>query len=199
MPLIKTPAGPVRVEPAPIKGSRFYGLLAPTATEDEVKAHLAKVREELPGATHYCWAYVFEDGRAIANDDGEPSNSAGPPILRHIQGSGLVNVHIIVVRYFGGTKLGVGGLIRAYGDLAALALATVDVIEVPTRTPVTIRHDHDLTGIVEGVLHGYDIETKTIEWGADVYRELAIVDESHQQFIEELSERTAGRVRPLEP
>lgn len=198
MPLISMPAAPVRVEPAPIKGSRFYGLLAPVRTEEDVKAHLAQVREDLPGATHYCWAYVLEDGRAIANDDGEPSNSAGPPILRHLQGSGLVNVHIIVVRYFGGTKLGVGGLIRAYGDLAALALAEAEVVEIPTRTRVAIRHDHDLTGIVEGVLHGYDIETSNIEWGADVYRELAIIDESYAEFVHELSERTAGRVRPIE-
>lgn len=198
MPMISMPAAPVRVEPAPIKGSRFYGLLAPVRTQDEAKMHLNEVREALPGATHYCWAYVLEDGRAIANDDGEPANSAGPPILRHIQGSGLVNVQIVVVRYFGGTKLGVGGLIRAYGDLAALALAEATVVELPTRTQVQIRHDHDLTGIVEGVIHGFDIEVNHIEWGADVLRDLAIVDESYAEFVHLLNERTAGRVRPIE-
>lgn len=198
MPLITMPAAPIRVEPAPIKGSRFYGLLTPVRSEEDTKAQLALVREDLPGATHYCWAYVLEDGRAYANDDGEPTNSAGPPILRHIQGSGLVNVHIVVVRYFGGTKLGVGGLIRAYGDVAALALAEAEVVEIPTRTRVVIRHDHNLTGIVEGVLRGYDIETTAIDWGADVCRELAIVDESYTAFIHDLSERTAGRVRPID-
>lgn len=197
MPLIRMPAGPVRVEPAPIKGSRFYGLLSPVRTEEEVKAHLAAVREDLPGATHYCWAYTFEDGRAIANDDGEPANSAGPPILRHIQGAGLVNVHIIVVRFFGGTKLGVGGLIRAYGDLASLALAQAQVVEIPTRTTFVIRHDHDLTGIIEGLMRGYDIEQGTTTWGVDVVRELAIVDEAYAEFVHELNERTAGRVQPV--
>ncbi|WP_336249820.1 YigZ family protein [Stomatohabitans albus] len=196
MPIIAMPAAPIRVEPAPIKGSRFYGLLSPVQTEEDVKAHLHHVREELPGATHYCWAYCFEDGRSISNDDGEPTNSAGPPILRHIHGSGLVNVHIVVVRFFGGTKLGVGGLIRAYGDVAGQALREVEVISQPTRTRLTIHHDHDLTGIIDGVIHSYDIETITIEWGADVRRELAVVDESYAPFIDELNERTAGRVRP---
>ena len=198
MPLITMPASPIRVEPPPIKGSRFYGCLAPTRTEAEVKAHLGAIRDDLPGATHYCWAYVFEDGRAIANDDGEPANSAGPPILRHIKGAGIVNVHIVVVRYFGGTKLGVGGLIRAYGDLAALALAESTMVEIPTRTTLRIRHTHDLTGIVDGVMRSYDIETNHIEWGADVWRELAVVDESYTTFVDDLSERTAGRVRPLD-
>lgn len=196
MPLITTPKGPICVAPDPIKGSRFYGLLAPITSEAEAKAHLQAVREDYPGATHYCWAYVLANGRALASDDGEPANSAGAPILRHIQGSKMVNLQIVVVRFFGGTKLGVGGLIRAYGDLAALALASVEVVTTPTRTRITFVHDHDLTGILDGLMNGYDLEMGPTQWGLQVERDIAIVDESVDGFCAQLIERSAGRVTP---
>lgn len=196
MPLITTPKAPICVAPDPIKGSRFYGLLAPVTSEAEAKAHLQAVREDYPGATHYCWAYVLANGRALASDDGEPANSAGAPILRHIQGSKMVNLQIVVVRFFGGTKLGVGGLIRAYGDLAALALASVEVVTTPTRTRITFVHDHDLTGILDGLMNGYDLEMGPTQWGLQVERDIAIVDESVDGFCAQLIERSAGRVTP---
>ena len=113
----------IRVEPEPTKGSRFIATAVPVADEDAAKAALAQLRAEMPDATHHCSAWrIAAPSLERANDDGEPGGSAGRPILSAIQGRNLVNVAVIVTRYFGGTKLGVGGLVRAYGAAAAAVL-----------------------------------------------------------------------------
>lgn len=98
------------------RGSKFIGLAAPVTSEEEVKQVLFDWREEHPNATHICYAYNFgfPETYTRTNDDGEPSNSAGAPILGQISSADIVNVLVGVVRYYGGTKLGVGGLITAY-------------------------------------------------------------------------------------
>jgi len=102
-----------------VKKSRFIGLLASVNTESEAIEFLRNVRLEFPDATHHCYAFTIgSGGKKIfrSNDAGEPANSAGKPILSAIESSGLQNLICVVVRYFGGIKLGVGGLIRAYGQ-----------------------------------------------------------------------------------
>lgn len=113
------------------KGSKFLGLASVCLTEDEVKATLELWREEHPQATHICYAYRLgvSGEKYRANDDGEPSNSAGAPILGQLQSFDLTNVLVGVVRYYGGTKLGVGGLISAYKQAAKEVLETAEIIE----------------------------------------------------------------------
>jgi uncharacterized YigZ family protein len=109
-----------------IRRSRFIGLALRVASEEEFRRRLDGLRAEYPGATHYVYAYSLResDGRLCVrfSDDGEPRNSAGKPVLAPLQGRELMNTAVVVVRYFGGTKLGVGGLVRAYGGVAARAL-----------------------------------------------------------------------------
>ena len=113
------------------KGSKFIGIAIPVKTEDQVKEAQEMIRKEYHDARHHCYAWMlgYDRNQFRANDDGEPSNSAGKPILVQIESFGLTNVLIIVVRYFGGTKLGVGGLITAYKASAKDALENADIFE----------------------------------------------------------------------
>ncbi len=113
------------------KNSKFFGYAFPIIAEDNVAVQLKLLRKAHPNAGHFCYAYQLgtENITFRANDDGEPSNSAGMPIYGQIQSYGLTNVLVVVVRYFGGVKLGVGGLVSAYKTTAQLALQEADIIE----------------------------------------------------------------------
>lgn len=113
------------------KGSKFIGIAIPLKSEDEVKMALEDLRKEYHDARHHCYAWMlgYDRDQFRANDDGEPSNSAGKPILGQIESFELTNVLIVVVRYFGGTKLGVGGLITAYKTAAKEALENAVIFE----------------------------------------------------------------------
>ena len=113
------------------KNSKFYGYAFPVTNEDEVKNHLETLRKQHHGAVHFCYAFQIGTNKIQyrANDDGEPSNSAGMPIYGQIQSFGLTNVLVVIVRFFGGVKLGVGGLISAYRTAAQMALEESEIIE----------------------------------------------------------------------
>jgi uncharacterized YigZ family protein len=113
------------------KNSKFFGYAFPVTAEEEIKSHLENLRKEHFGAGHFCYALQLgtETIQFRANDDGEPSNSAGMPIYGQIQSFGLTNVLVVVVRFFGGVKLGVGGLISAYRTAAQSALEEAEIIE----------------------------------------------------------------------
>jgi uncharacterized YigZ family protein len=113
------------------KNSKFYGYIFPVINEEQIKSHLEAIKKEHYSARHWCYAYQIgtECRNYRANDDGEPNNSAGMPIYGQIQSFEVTNVLIIVVRYFGGVKLGVGGLINAYRTGAQLALEAAEIVE----------------------------------------------------------------------
>lgn len=113
------------------KNSKFYGYAFPVTSEDEIKNHLETLRKQHHGAVHFCYAFQIGTNKIQyrANDDGEPSNSAGMPIYGQIQSFGLTNVLVVIVRFFGGVKLGVGGLISAYRTAAQMALEESEIIE----------------------------------------------------------------------
>ncbi len=113
------------------RNSKFYGYAYPIKNEDDVKLKLQELKKAHYAARHWCYAYQLgtEKRRYRANDDGEPNNSAGMPIYGQIQSYDLTNILIVVVRYFGGVKLGVGGLINAYRTAASLAIEQSKIIE----------------------------------------------------------------------
>lgn len=120
-----------------VKNSRFIATIAPAFTVDEAKAFVSRIRDEFAEATHNVPAYVVGHGAAVTahcNDDGEPAGTAGRPVLAVLQGSGLGDAAIVVTRYFGGTKLGTGGLVRAYGDAARA------IVEQTPRALKTLAH-----------------------------------------------------------
>jgi uncharacterized YigZ family protein len=113
------------------KNSKFFGYAFPVTTEEEIKNHLDVLRKKHFGAVHFCYAFQIGTDKIQfrANDDGEPSNTAGMPIYGQIQSFNVTNVLVVVVRFFGGVKLGVGGLILAYRMAAQMALEASEIIE----------------------------------------------------------------------
>jgi uncharacterized YigZ family protein len=132
------------------RGSKFIAYAYPAYNEDEWKAALEKVRKLHPKARHHCYAYRLglDQNNFRANDDGEPSGTAGRPILGQIDSFGLTYVVVIVIRYFGGTLLGTSGLINAYRESTALALQEADIIERTVEEVYRISFDYSLMGNV---------------------------------------------------
>ena len=126
------------------KNSKFFGYAFPVTHEEEIKTHLNNLRKQHFGAVHFCYAFQLgtETIHFRANDDGEPSNTAGMPIYGQIQSFGLTNVLVVVVRFFGGIKLGVGGLISAYRTAAQMALEEAAIIEKTIDIHFLIRFDY---------------------------------------------------------
>lgn len=131
------------------KKSRFIGLVFHTETIDEVNINLEKARNLYPGANHYTYAYILSDFEQKASDDGEPSRTAGYPILEVIKNQGLNDVLVVVIRYFGGILLGAGGLIRAYSHTAALALENSVKAKKITTVKAMLECDYENLGNID--------------------------------------------------
>jgi uncharacterized YigZ family protein len=142
------------------KNSKFFGYAFPIQSEGEVKPIIDDLRKQHPHAVHYCYAYQIGTEKIIyrANDDGEPSNSAGMPIYGQIQSFDLTNVLIVVVRIFGGVKLGVGGLITAYKTTAQLTLESSEIIEKTIDVHYLISFDYKNINKVMRVIKEKNIE-----------------------------------------
>lgn len=129
---LRVPARPARASLA-VLGSRFVAAVARVEHEDEGKAVREALRREFPDATHHCWGLSLRTPageRLVSDDDGEPAGTSGPPILQAIRGAGVTNAIVVVARWFGGTKLGKGGLARAYRESARASLSAAGVLEV---------------------------------------------------------------------
>lgn len=151
----KTIAAPVEEVIFKEKSSKFLGYAFPVTSEDEIKAHLEAVKKAHFSARHWCYAWQLGYGsnqRYRANDDGEPNNTAGIPIHGQILSFGLTNVLVVVVRYFGGIKLGVGGLVQAYKTTAQLTLQEVEIIEELITEELVIRFEYPLMNKVMRVV-----------------------------------------------
>jgi uncharacterized YigZ family protein len=130
-----------------VKHSRFIAEAIPVESEDDARAELEQIRKREYNASHHCWAYrIGQNGETFRySDDGEPNNTAGAPIFRQIEGRSLTNTLVVVTRYYGGTNLGTGGLIRAYGEAAGLALDDAPAVERILRQRVSLRFNYDDT------------------------------------------------------
>ena len=142
------------------KGSKFLSFAFPVSNEEEVKEKLELLRKKFYDARHHCYAYVLGKDKEIfrANDDGEPNHSAGDPILGQIRSNQLTNVLIVVVRYFGGVKLGVGGLISAYRTAAAAAISNNVIVEAIVKHKVKLQFDYLSMNDVMKIIKDYDLE-----------------------------------------
>lgn len=152
------------------------------------------MRAEFPGATHHCWAWCHDADATRSSDDGEPSGTAGRPILQAITSRELRHTEVIVVRWYGGTKLGTGGLVRAY---AAAANAVLDAAQterwVPTRT-LHIRFAYTDQGAVDAVLHRFEAEELDARYGTEAERVLRVEEAQASALVSSLIERTGGRI-----
>ncbi|MGM1056815.1 MAG: YigZ family protein [Bacteroidota bacterium] len=153
------------------KNSKFFGYAFPVISEEDVKVHLEDLKKKHHQARHWCYAWQIgkeEENRQFrANDDGEPSNSAGMPIYGQIQSFDVTDVLIVVVRYFGGVKLGVGGLIRAYKTAAQMALENSKIIERTIDEIFEIHFDYPEMNIVMRIIKEYDLSIIEQNLGLD--------------------------------
>lgn len=186
-------------EISPIKKSRFISFVYKVASHEEVLEAIDNVKIIYPGANHYCWAYSLVDNNQLRfSDDGEPNGSAGKPILSHIQGLGISNVLVVVVRYFGGTKLGVGGLVRAYGQAAKEGLALAKIIDVEPQSEILIEYDYSETANVDNLLNRYNIQIIKENYSNLISKVIKICTSEKPIFLEEITNITKGRVKVIE-
>ena len=172
------------------KGSKFLSFAFPVNDVDEVKTRLEELRKQYYDARHYCYAYILgKTGDAIrANDDGEPGHSAGDPILGQIKSRELTNTLVVVVRYFGGTKLGVSGLINAYKTAASEALDSNSIIKVPILKSIKIRFEYPLLNSVMKLIKDEELKIETQEMGMSCEMSLGVIQSRDSVVREKLAD-----------
>ncbi|MGM0580837.1 MAG: IMPACT family protein [Bacteroidota bacterium] len=167
------------------KGSKFIGLAFRVRDEEEVKERLEEVKKQYYDGRHHCYAYILSKDKLRANDDGEPNHSAGDPILGQIKSKNLTEVLIVVVRYFGGTKLGVPGLINAYKTAAFEALEASKLIEVTIEEIYNIQYGYEITNEVMRLFSEFEADIKNQEFTENCTATLGIKQSFKDRFEEE--------------
>lgn len=142
-----------------IRGSKFLGILNPVISREEAEKQLVDIKSEHPAATHHCYGFIINpiEPDEMAADDGEPAGSAGLPILNALRSYGMMNVILIVVRYFGGTKLGKTGLIEAYKETAIGTIKKAKLKKLITVKTYRILYDYSQQGLIDKIKHDFPV------------------------------------------
>ncbi|MEV4682769.1 YigZ family protein [Streptomyces kurssanovii] len=177
-----------------INRSRFICALAPAATEEEAQAFVARIRREHPTATHNCFAYVVGADAAVqkASDDGEPGGTAGVPMLQMLMRREIRYVAAVVTRYYGGVKLGAGGLIRAYGGVVGEALDALGTVTRKRFRLATVTVDHQRAGKLENDLRATGRQVRDVTYTDTVSIGIGLPDADVDAFRAWLADVTAG-------
>lgn len=178
------------------KKSRFIGYVCHVETEEEANNFVVDIKKKHYDARHNCYAYSVGEEQEVLrfSDDGEPGGTAGKPILEVITGEGLKNVCVVVTRYFGGTLLGTGGLVRAYTDAAKVCIAATEIVCKRMVVPLAITTNYTDLGKIQYILGnaGIDVKDSTYEENVTLHVEIFVDDVEHIE--KELIETTAARV-----
>ena len=180
-----------------VKGSRFIATLDHTSSKEEADEILNKVAAQNPSATHNCFAYrlgIGDDGIFRVEDDGEPGNTAGKPILQALEARNVSNAMLVVTRYFGGTKLGIGGLIRAYSAAAFAALDACKLALVEPTSELAIIFPYDATGIVHKVLNQFNCTILETNYGARTSMSIELPLKNRKPLQVALRDMTRGEI-----
>jgi uncharacterized YigZ family protein len=180
-----------------VRRSRFLGLVVPVEGREEALAVVARLRAEHPAAAHVCWA-LLAGGHSGMSDDGEPSGTAGRPILEVLRHHDLDGVLGAVVRYFGGVKLGAGGLVRAYTDAIALAVAGAEKVERIPEVEVRLEADYADAERVRRWAEGEGFPEPAAEYGEAVVLVLRVPEATREAAVAALADLSNGRVRVRE-
>ncbi|MGW2514208.1 YigZ family protein [Streptomyces scopuliridis] len=177
-----------------INRSRFICALAPVATEEEAQEFVARIRKEHPTATHNCFAYVIGADASVqkASDDGEPGGTAGAPMLQMLMRREMRYTAAVVTRYYGGVKLGAGGLIRAYGGAVGEALDAVGTLTRQRFRLATVTVDHQRAGRLENDLRATGRVVRDVRYAEAVTIEIGLPDSEVPAFRAWLADTTAG-------
>lgn len=196
--MYKIPAKRYRTEET-IKRSRFIATIAHASTREDAKAFVSMIKDEFPDATHHCWAYVAgppgDTARIGMSDDGEPHGTAGKPILTVLLHSEIGEIVAVVTRYFGGTKLGKGGLVRAYSGSVKTALAGLSIKKKRDVVTLTAIFDYSKMMAVRHMIESFDSGIIEETYEADVSFKIELPKNKKDRFIRAVTDLTAGEIR----
>jgi len=191
------PAGESNIE-LQIKNSRFIGRAAYTPSVGEAKAFIEQVKSEHTGCNHAVYAFAVGHGASVTHgmsDAGEPSGTAGRPALAVVKGSNLGDVTVVIVRYFGGTKLGTGGLVKAYTETTQLALAELPITEKVERRTVYVTVPYHFYEPFKLLVQAHHGQVEAEEFATEVAFQLIFIIDDLAPFVAAVAEASAGRVR----
>lgn len=197
----KVPAKVHQIE-LEIKRSKFLTFAAPAADRQVAEDFIRMLREQHPQASHVCWAYIAGAPNTTIrsmSDDGEPSGTAGMPMLKVLEYSSYGDIVVAVVRYFGGTKLGTGGLQRAYSDAVSMVLVDLPTTLKVERTTLKISYDYTHDSNISRLLERYDVKDIEANYAQQVTLYIAIASNELSTFKNELTNITAGKVEVFLP
>lgn len=189
------PAGPASAELL-VANSRFVATASPTPTVDAARAAIAAVRAAMPDANHHCYAYLVGYGASVTagmSDDGEPAGTAGRPMLAVLRGAELGDVTIVVARFFGGTLLGTGGLVRAYSDATRAVLEALPRAERVTLREFTVHVGYAVYAMARRTLEGAGAIIAEESFEAEVHLAVKVPADAYDQAVAALTEATAGQ------
>lgn len=177
------------------KKSRFLGKIKPVETEEEAVAFIESIKKQYWDARHNCYAFIIgEHSESVrCSDDGEPSGTAGKPMLEVLQNNGLKNVVAVVTRYFGGTLLGTGGLVRAYTQATQAALEEAQVATMTLMSVLVIKTDYNAIGKIKYMFAQDDVLVMGEEYGVDVAVTIAIPVSEKENVQKKITEVTNGK------
>ena len=188
---------PLRVR-LTIKRSRFIASLAPANTEQEAREYIASIESEFPDATHHTYAYrlgFINNGIERSSDAREPAGTAGPPMLQELNGARVTNVVVVATRYFGGIKLGIGGLNRAYRSCARACLEEARLVKIIELAYFKVILDYDDMGPAIRYIESCDGEILDIEYGEQVIINFSVPATVQQQVATGLGDVSRGRAQ----
>jgi len=182
-----------------IKGSRFITRLVNVDTVDKAKGYLKSLREQEPTATHHCWAYIVGNPKSTTligcSDDGEPAGTAGKPMLNVLQHSDVGDLIAVCTRYYGGTKLGTGGLARAYGGGVKLALEQLDTCEKINKVELILSVSYECGKDLEHLVAQYDAEILNTEYLEAVQYKMLLPSENRDPLEQQLELRFGDKIQ----
>lgn len=181
------------------KRSKFIGIIRPVSSVSEADDILRGEKKKYHDAKHHCSAYIIRGENEApdivhSSDDGEPSGTAGAPILEVLSGAGLKDVVLVVTRYFGGTLLGTGGLVRAYTDAAKAALENATVSEMILMQQFTVTFDYSFTGSIDHFISSSDVSKLGSEYTDKVEYMLAVPESSFEEIRQQLTDMTNSHI-----
>lgn len=170
------------------KGSKFISLAFPVTSQEEIKEIIKDIKKEYFDARHHCYAYILGHDKSVfrLNDDGEPSSTAGKPIYGQLLSRDLTNILVVVIRYFGGIKLGVSGLIQAYKQATIDVLDNSKIIEKTVDEVYSVNFDYSLMNDVMKIMKEYDMKQQNHRFENDCYLEFRIRKRDAEKVVESL-------------
>lgn len=181
------------------KKSRFIGSIMPCKTEEEALKFIEKKKKQYFDATHNVWAYIIRQENACpvkrSSDDGEPQGTAGHPVLDVLEKEGIVDVCVVATRYFGGTMLGAGGLVRAYSHTSKIALDSATILNMSVCHQLKLEFDYSLYGKISYIMPNYNVLTINSDFSDKVVLEIAIRYDRLEKFEKDLIDVTNGQVK----